>query len=338
MKKFTILLVTIFFLLSISAFSQDTFSIVAVDSVTGEVGSAGASCLDESNIHGGCSIISDVHPGIGAIHTQAYWLQSNQNYAKRLMDSGYYPSQIIDSLINNDAEFNPGIRQYGIVGLYNGKPFVKGYTGENCNDFKGHIEGKNYCIQGNILLGEKVLDSMEAGFLNTPGDLACKLMGAMRGAKMPGADTRCFSSGNSSLSSFLRVAKPGDSPDSLYINIIVPLVPYGFEPIDSLQFRLDKIHFCSISKVNEENISNDFSVIISYDPLTLNTSIKINGNNEFEHYKVELFDCYGRLAMIFRNIDSGNLVINHKELIRGLYFYKISFDGFNCKTGEILIY
>ena len=43
----------------------DTFSIVAVDLETGEVGSAGASCIS------GSIIISDVHPGLGAIHTQS---------------------------------------------------------------------------------------------------------------------------------------------------------------------------------------------------------------------------------------------------------------------------
>ena len=51
--------------------SQDTFSIVAVNTYTGEVGSAGASCI------AGSIIISDIHPGHGAIHTQSFWLQGN---------------------------------------------------------------------------------------------------------------------------------------------------------------------------------------------------------------------------------------------------------------------
>ena len=42
---------------------QDTFSIVAIDPITGKVGSAGASCI------GGSMIISDIHPGLGGIHT-----------------------------------------------------------------------------------------------------------------------------------------------------------------------------------------------------------------------------------------------------------------------------
>ncbi|MBL8007830.1 MAG: hypothetical protein JNJ56_09880, partial [Ignavibacteria bacterium] len=47
---------------------QDTFSIAAVDPVTGEVGSAGASCV------AGSIILSDVHPGRGVIHTQASYI------------------------------------------------------------------------------------------------------------------------------------------------------------------------------------------------------------------------------------------------------------------------
>ena len=43
----TIFIVALVYVISITnSFSQDTFSIVAVDSITGEVGSAGASCVD----------------------------------------------------------------------------------------------------------------------------------------------------------------------------------------------------------------------------------------------------------------------------------------------------
>ena len=50
-----------------------TFSIVAVDPETGEVGSAGGSCI------AGSIIISDIHPSLGVIHTQSYYISSNQN-------------------------------------------------------------------------------------------------------------------------------------------------------------------------------------------------------------------------------------------------------------------
>ena len=60
------------------SFIFSTFSIVAVDLNNGQVGSAGASCI------GGSIIISDVHPGVGAIHTQSYWSGYNQLMASDL--------------------------------------------------------------------------------------------------------------------------------------------------------------------------------------------------------------------------------------------------------------
>ncbi|MBJ12681.1 MAG: secretion protein, partial [Candidatus Marinimicrobia bacterium] len=48
-----------------------------------EVGSAGASCID------GSIIVSDILPGIGAIHTQSFWDQSNQNNAHEWMENGH---------------------------------------------------------------------------------------------------------------------------------------------------------------------------------------------------------------------------------------------------------
>ena len=212
--------------------SQDTFSIVAVDPQTQEVGSAGASCIN------GSIIISDVHPGTGAIHTQSYWNSSNQNNASDLMDQGYAPEEIIEYLVENDAQGNPSIRQYGVVDLVDDGRSAA-FTGENCYDYKNHILGPTYSIQGNILLGQEVLDSMEVNFLNTSGSLATRLMAAMQGAKIPGADTRCLSSGISSLSAFIRVAQPNNLEDSLYLHLNVNNTQPGIDPIDTLQDLFD---------------------------------------------------------------------------------------------------
>ncbi len=211
-----------------------TFSIIAVDLETGEVGSAGGSCI------AGSIIISDIHPSIGAIHTQSYYLSSNQNFASTLMEQGFSPQEIVNNLILGDAQNNPEIRQYGVVDMYNGGRSAA-FTGENCSNWKGHIEGPNYSIQGNILLNEDVLNSMESGFVNTNGPLFKKLMAAIQGANIPGADTRCLDEGISTYSAFIRVAKPTDDSNyymDLNVNSIVPyFVQNGIwlEPIDSLQ-------------------------------------------------------------------------------------------------------
>ena len=71
MMRIIILLSFSLSLMMSSLFAQDTFSIVAVDETTGEIGSAGASCLDDTQFpgSGGAFIISDILPGRGAIHT-----------------------------------------------------------------------------------------------------------------------------------------------------------------------------------------------------------------------------------------------------------------------------
>ena len=191
------LLLTGFFLLH-TGFSQDTFSICAVDTITGEVGSAGASCIGAPQLPGGCRILSYVKPGVGVIHTQAYYLAANQNYGITLMNLGLSPQQIVDSLVAHDSQNNPTKRQYGVVDLFEGSARRAAYTGANCDDYKNHITGPNYTIQGNILLGQQILDSMEARFLNSEGELACRLMAALQGAKVIGADTRCLDDGVSS--------------------------------------------------------------------------------------------------------------------------------------------
>ena len=247
-----------------------TFSIVAVDTNTGEVGSAGGSCIANS------IIISDIHPGHGAIHTQSYWMSANQSYASSLMEEGYTPSEIIDLLQENDIQNNPSIRQYGIVAIDSGNNYgylyeeecseIEGtywngtsnsgelgectdvpvsssasFTGENCSNWKGHINGIEYAIQGNILLNEDVLNQMEYNFLNTNGTLDQKLMSAMQGANIPGADTRCLDEGISTLSAFIRLAKPSDDNNyymDLNVNSVIPYYSQTglwLEPIDTLQ-------------------------------------------------------------------------------------------------------
>ena len=207
--------------------SQDTFSIVAVNLATDEVGSAGASCI------AGSIIISDIHPGVGAIHTQSYWNQSNQDSASSLMDLGYSPEEIIDWLIENDAQNNPSIRQYGIIDLIDDGRSA-GFTGENCFDYKNHFLGQTYTIQGNILLGQEILDSMEIAFTSTYGTLDEKLIAALLAANVPGADTRCLPYGTPALSAFIRMAKSEDENDSFFMDINVQSCPTNLSPIDSL--------------------------------------------------------------------------------------------------------
>lgn len=248
MKK-TIILFALLALYTITNVkAQHTFSIVAVDPLTGEIGNAGATCLDIDDLNGeeGALVISDIILNTGAIATQSAWDPINQVAARERMALGDSPQEIIDWLVANDpAPGSIASRQYGVVDLIGGvggTPRSAAYTGSGNGNVANDIVGPNYAIQGNILLSQEVLDDMEAGFLNTTGTLADKLMGALQGAKRIGAQTSCTSNQTSSKSAFLRVAKIEDLYSNyghLTVDLNVSKTDFAEDPIDVLQNTYD---------------------------------------------------------------------------------------------------
>ncbi|MEY3084385.1 MAG: hypothetical protein RL037_565 [Bacteroidota bacterium] len=272
-----IIILSIFIVSSNFLFSQDTFSIVAVDSVTGEVGSAGASCVDlfQAGLPTD-DFLGVLVPGVGAINTQAYYLVANQNNATNKMQQGLTPTQIIQWLVANDVQGNSAIRQYGITALINGSPQAAAHTGTATNNYKNHILGPNYSIQGNILLGQQILDSMESRFLAEEGDLACKLMAALQGANIIGADTRCAANGTSSLFAFVKVAQTTDAMNSpSFIASVRTPNNSGIEPIDSLQSIFSQMHSCSEASI-EELLNKDKELVKIIDFMGRETNFKPN--------------------------------------------------------------
>jgi len=316
MKKF---LQFVFFAVVALGFKNvnSTFSICAVDPVTGQVGSAGASCIAN------CLILSYVQPGWGVVHIQASWTQTNYNNARRLMLLHYTPQQIRDSLILQDG--NPYIRQYGIVDLVGGGR-TAAYTGSNCTNYKNHIIGPTYTIQGNILLGQQVLDSMNARFNNTQGTLADKLMAALQGAKMVGADTRCTGYGKSAISAFLRVGKPGDTATNLYCNLVVGNTPTNRDPIDSLQVLYNNWLLTNVNHVEAEIPDNPELYQNFPNPFNPLTKIKF-GINKDSYVTVKVYDNLGKnvAVLINENMAAGVYFIpfDAKELPSGIYYYSI---------------
>ena len=252
--------ISIFFFVFLAdlAIAQDTYSIVAVDPETGEVGSAGASCVDLNQFFPNSpdDFIAVLHPGLAAINTQAAYNGTNQNLASDRAVQGDSADAIIDYLLANDAELNSRIRQYGVALLKNGGPDIAAHTGISCYDEKYHITGATYSIQGNILIDSNVLDSMEAAFLSAEGPLSCKLMAALQGANRIGADSRCASNNTSSLFAYLKVAQPDDvfGNPSLLVSVRTSNGDQ-IEPIDSLQILFDEQDGCDTAVGNPSSIS-----------------------------------------------------------------------------------
>lgn len=310
--------------------AQDTFSIVALDSVTREVGSAGASCVDLTTIGYAADFLGDLLPDKGAINTQASYLQANQTNARTRMNAGDSPSAIITWLTNNDAGGNPSQRQYGIVGFVGNKTEPAAYTGTNCQNVKYHKTGKTgkfcYAIQGNILLGQKVIDSMEARFIREPGDLKCKLMAALQGANMAGADTRCSTYGTSSLFAFLKVSKPTDSYGNPYYKIGVKgkAVSGAFEPIDSLQKVFNQTQNCSASTGNGAILSGgDFSLFPN--PATDHITLHL-GHAFGEKASVTVSNILGQ-EFYSSEVTGPQLILETGKWKKGVYVITIAGNG-----------
>ncbi len=306
--------------LSLYSFSQHTFSIVAVDPNTGDIGSAGATCL---NFEDGALAISDIVLNVGAIHTQSAYSVSNQANARARMEAGDSPDEIISWLQANDDSsdgYSIAERQYGVVDLNSGSPRSAAFTGTNNFSEKGHRLGSGYAIQGNILISQDVLDDMENAFLNTAGPLYDRLMAVMQAAKRPGADSRCLVDNISSGSAFIRMAIPSDTDSSygnlwLDINVWLSSGTFTGDPIDQLQIKFDEF------KAGLGLDSNDLKCLrISPNPTT--GIVKI-ASETAQPYHIQVFDSLGKLLMNLE-VASQNHQLNLSGLNNGLYFITIT--------------
>ncbi len=312
-----------------------TFSITAVDTVSKEVGSAGASCVK------GSIMLSDVFPGKGIIHTQAAYISSNQDYARTLMEQGKTPQEIVDGVVANDN--NSGSRQYGVVDLVDNGT-TAGFTGTQCGDYKNHITRKNYTIQGNILLGQEILDSMENRFLTTDGTIADKLMAALQGAKVDGADTRCDKYDKSTISAFLRVAKPTDPENDLWLDLNVDNTSGSTDPIDLLQDKYDD-WLATNSKQTFSIHHKGFQLFQNHpNPFSQTTHISYRLPRD-SRVKLTILTPAGKeiKSLVNRRQSAGNHGITWDgtdkkgtSVIGGMYLYALEVNG-AMRTGKMLL-
>ena len=157
-----------------------TFSIVARDSVTGELGVAVASRFFTVG-----NVVPWAKADVGAVATQAYCNTTFGPRGLELLEKGLTPAEVRDVLLRGDND--PRRRQLGIVSA-DGQSVT--YTGDGCNAWAGGRSGPNYAVQGNILAGEQVVIAMEKAFLETKANLADRLYAALMAGEAAGGDSR----------------------------------------------------------------------------------------------------------------------------------------------------
>ncbi len=157
-----------------------TFSIVAVDPDTGEIGVA-----VQSKIVGVGSIVPFAKAGVGAIATQSF---ANTGYGPLgllALQSDLDPDQTIKLLTENDP-LHPS-RQVGVISA-DGEAAT--FTGDDCHGWAGGLTGENYAVQGNILTGPEVVEAMAKAFEEAEGVLAERLIASLAAGQEAGGDKR----------------------------------------------------------------------------------------------------------------------------------------------------
>lgn len=338
MNKLLSGLLFVFFFAAPFCKAQDTYSIVALDTASRQVGGAAASCVDLPAAYPDGFLI-EILPDTGAIATQAQYLPANQQNARLRMRAGDGAAAIINYLQNNDAEGNAQIRQYGITRFAGNSGESKAFTGTDCMDYKNHltgsVDGFYYSIQGNILLGSQVLTQMENNFKNTKGDLACRLMAAMQGAKIVGADTRCAGNNTSSLFAFLKVSNPTDTfgKPALLVGLRTQN-GQQIEPVDSLQKLLDIIHPCAPLSF-ENTIKTKLKITVFPNP-SVSGQYTISVQNTGLPLDYNVCNLVG-VQMSAGKLTEANTTISLQSLAKGTYLISFRQQGVLIRTERLIV-
>ena len=201
-----LLLVIIVCIMSENIFTQPkisepfahTFSIVARDHETGEVGVA-----VQSHWFSVGSVVSWAEAGVGAVATQSF---VNISFGRRgldLLKEGKSPDEALKILINSDE--GRDFRQVAIIDV---QGRVAAYTGNKCIKDASHITGDNFSVQANMMLNDKVPPAMSKAFQDTKGPLAERMVAAMKAAQSTGGDIR----GQQSAAVLIVKGKASDKP------------------------------------------------------------------------------------------------------------------------------
>ncbi|NOY09493.1 MAG: DUF1028 domain-containing protein [Spirochaetes bacterium] len=157
-----------------------TYSIIAVDSKHGEMGGA-----VQSHYFSVGSVVLWALPGAGVVATQAMVNPDLGPSGLKLLESGFAPEKVLKKILDNDA--GRRLRQAAVINS-SGESFA--YTGKNCIAEAGHLTGKGYSVQANMMMRNTVWHAMERAFSAAEGRLAERLLSALEAAEGEGGDIR----------------------------------------------------------------------------------------------------------------------------------------------------
>jgi uncharacterized Ntn-hydrolase superfamily protein len=170
-----------------------TFSIIAVDPATGELG-VGV----QSRAFGAGAAVPYAKAGVGAVATQA---SANRLYGPKaiaLLEQGLSPAEVVARITDED----PGrdTRQVAVIdavgrsAVYTGRRVIARNSDPrdlvHLGGYAGHVTGPTFSVQGNTLASEAVVQAMAAAYQSGKGSMAERLMDALDAGQALGGDTR----------------------------------------------------------------------------------------------------------------------------------------------------
>ncbi len=157
-----------------------TYSIVAYDAETGELGVA-----VQSHWFSVGPIVPFVEPGVGAVATQSFVDSRYGPLGLELMRTGRTAQEALAALVSTDT--GEAVRQ---VAMVDASGRVAAHTGSLAVQAAGHHVGDGYSVQANMMESETVWPAMARAFETAEGDLADRMMAALEAAQAEGGDIR----------------------------------------------------------------------------------------------------------------------------------------------------
>lgn len=183
MKKYIILFFPfiIFSQVKIKQQLAHTYSIVAMDEKTGEMGIG-----VQSHWFSVGTIVSWAKSGVGVVATQSFVNPAYGPEGIKLMESGVSAKNTLSRLISEDKS-----RDYRQVAMLDINGSISAFTGEKCIISSGQYIGKNFSVQANMMLNDNVIPAMKNAFLlNSNLPIAERIIKVFEAAEKSGGDIR----------------------------------------------------------------------------------------------------------------------------------------------------
>lgn len=258
---------------------KNTFSIVAADPSTRQVGVA-----VESKYFAVGVVVPWARSGVGAVATQARGLA---RYGPLLLDAlaeGKHPQVALDSALAADP-----LAAHRQIGVVNADGETANYTGSECMEWAGARTGQGFSVQGNLLAGAGVVDSMAEAFVNSGGSLAERLLASLEAGQEAGGDKR----GQQSAALLVEQLGYEDIGSEGFDRLVDLRVDDHTEPIKELRrlfglWQLEDLQAQALRRYNEKDYSTAVDIMVEVNQRSPRTPTLL--------YNLACFECLAGLS------------------------------------------